>query len=202
MNDTLDWYAAHAATFATAADTVDLTALHTAFVARLPAGARVLDVGCGSGRDSRAFVAMGCRVTALEPCEALARIAESSLGFPVRRARVEELDERGVYDGVWACASLLHVPVASTPEVLSRLARALAPGGVLYVSYKRGSGERVEGGRFFHDETMASLGLRLGAAGFATVTCWETPDARPEQSHTVWVNALASVERCFARGVG
>ena len=134
-------------------------------------------------------------MTALEPCEALARIAESSLGFPVRHGRVEELDDRGVYDGVWACASLLHVPVTSMREVLARLARSLVPGGVLYVSYKRGGGERVEGGRFFHDETMASLEARLGAAGFATVTCRETPDARPEQATTVWVNLFASVER-------
>lgn len=134
MTDTLAWYAANAATFATAADTVDLSALHAAFIARLPAGARVLDFGCGSGRDARAFVRMGCRVAALEPCEALARIAESVLGFSVRHGRVEELDDRGVYDGVWACASLLHVPVTSMREVLARLARSLVPGGVLYVS--------------------------------------------------------------------
>lgn len=191
LPDTLDWYRAHAAQFAADADAVDLSALRAEFLARLPGGARVLDVGCGSGRDAVAFQRAGCAVTAMEPTEALARYAEAALGRAVRREMVQELDESEAYEGVWCCASLLHVPTEALAEVMARLGRALVVGGVLYVSFKRGEGERVVEGRFFHDETAASLTARLEAAGLAVLRVWETPDARPAQAGMWWVNGLA-----------
>ncbi len=194
MPDTLDWYRTHAAQFAADADAVDLSALRAEFLALLPAGARVLDVGCGSGRDAVAFQRAGCAVTAIEPTEALARHAEAALGAAVRREMVQKLDGVEAYEGVWCCASLLHVPPGELAEVMARVARALVVGGVLYVSFKRGEGERVVEGRFFHDETSASLTARLDAAGFGVLRVWETPDARPAQAGMWWVNALARRE--------
>lgn len=188
---TLDWYAAHADAFAADALSVDLGALRDAFLARLPPNARVLDLGCGAGRDAAAFLARGCRVSAMDPSPELAARTASPLGIDVTVARAQDLDADAAYDGVWACASLLHVPIAETPAVLARIARALAPGGVLYASYKHGEGERWREGRFFHDETPSSLGALLRAAGFVPHRVWLSADARPGRAHERWVNALA-----------
>lgn len=188
---TLDWYDVNADAFAAGADGVDLAALRAPFLAELPSGAHVLDLGCGSGRDALAFERAGFRVTALEPSNALATRVEGLIRGAVLRTPIEALDLDAVFDGVWACASLLHVTRAETSDALSRVFRALAPGGVFYASYKRGEGERWEGGRFFNDQSQESLGALLDAAGFEPLRLWETRDARPERADTFWVNALA-----------
>lgn len=183
------WYTANVDAFLAATERVDMAALHAPFLDALSPGALILDVGCGSGRDSLAFLRRGFRVVALEPCEALAAHAEALLGQPVRRQRAQDVSEVDTFDGIWACASLLHVPASETPEVLSRLARALTPAGVLYASYKLGEGERDDG-RFFHDQTEASLRPLLGLASLVTDTIWTTDDARPGQSQR-WLNVIA-----------
>ena len=188
---TLDWYNANAQTFADGADLVDLSALRGAFLEHLPPAARILDVGSGSGRDARAFEALGHRVTALEPSIELAKRLEGTLRGEIINAPVEAFEAFEAFDGVWACASLLHVPASATRDVLARLHRALVGGGVLYASYKRGDGERWESGRFFNDQSLASVERLLSDVGFERVRTWETPDARPERADTVWVNALA-----------
>jgi SAM-dependent methyltransferase len=167
-----------------------MSALYGPFLALLPPGASLLDVGCGSGRDSLAFLQQGFRVVPLEPCEALASRAELLLRRPVLRRRVQELEEIDAFDGIWACASLLHVPARETPAALSRLARALRPGGVLYASYKLGKGER-EAERFFHDQDEDSLRGLLEGASLTVLKLWQTDDARRDQGQR-WINALAS----------
>ncbi len=192
---TLDWYDANAQTFVDGADHVDLSALRDAFLEHLQRGARVLDVGSGSGRDARAFESAGHHVTALEPSAPLAKLIEERFRGEIIRAPIETLEAVEAFDGIWACASLLHVPASATPDVLSRLHRALVGRGVLYASYKRGDGERWESGRFFNDQTRASVERLLTDAGFERVRTWETLDARPDRADTVWVNALAHKPR-------
>ena len=190
MTSTDAWYEAHADAFITATTDVDMTGLYEPFLGALPPVATLLDVGCGSGRDSLAFRRRGHQVAALEPCEVLASFAEARLGEPVRRQRVQDVEDIAAFDGIWACASLLHVPASETPAVLACLARALRPGGVVYVSYKLGSGERVEDGRFFHDLSEEVVRGLLEASSFSVEAVWTTADVRPERDQC-WVNALA-----------
>ena len=187
--DTDAWYTTNAESFLKATAHIDMSTLHGPFLALLPPGALLLDVGCGSGRDSLAFLQQGFRVVALEPCEALASRAEALLQQPVVRRRVQALEEIEAFDGIWACASLLHVPASETPAVLARLARALRPGGVLYASYKLGQGER-EVERFFNDQDEDSLRALLEGASLTVLNLWLTDDARGNQGQR-WVNALA-----------
>ena len=191
MTETLDWYNANADAFADGAHAVDLSALRGAFTAELAPGAHVLDLGSGSGRDALAFEAAGFSVTALEPSEALARKVAAVIRGEVLRMPVGALDVDARFDGVWACASLLHVPRSETPDALARVLRSLVPGGVFYASYKRGEAERWEAGRFFNDQTAESLDALLVGAGFERLRLWETRDARPDRADTFWVNALA-----------
>jgi len=102
------------------------------------------------------------------------------------------MDYAEQFDGIWACASLLHVPAAEMDEVFARFGRALRPGGVWYLSFKLGVAEEVRDGRLFHDSTEAELASRLGRVpGVELLTTWRTEDVRPSRPGEWWVNGLA-----------
>jgi 2-polyprenyl-3-methyl-5-hydroxy-6-metoxy-1,4-benzoquinol methylase len=157
MDDADDYYSQFAAEFFTSTVKVDMTPLHRRFLAGLPPQAAILDAGCGSGRDAKAFADAGFQVCAFDASERLAALASEYCGFDVAVRRFDEVAETARYDGIWCCASLLHVPLAKLPGVLDRLWRALRPGGRMYVSFKHGSGEREHGGRRFTDADETTL---------------------------------------------
>lgn len=190
MCATLDYYEQHAARFAADTLDVDMSALHDRFLAGLPPHARILDAGCGSGRDSRAFLERGHRVHAIDASPALARIATANIGQEVEVLRIEHLDANARYNGIWACASLLHLPEGAMPAALQRLWTALEPGGVLYLSFKYGEGDHSEAGRHFTDATEPRLRDWCGALkDLQKIECWLTEDQRPDRPQT-WLNAL------------
>ena len=195
MTDTVGYYNRHAARYVADTVGVDLSAPRERFLAQIPAGGFILDAGCGSGRDSLAFLERGHRVRAFDAAPEIARLAAERIGQPVQVQRFEELDERAVYDGVWACASLLHLSAATIPDALQRLWAALKPDGALYLSLKHGDGERVDAeGRHFTDATEARLRDWLDTLPeIAAIDCWLTPDERPDRTET-WLNALVRRE--------
>jgi SAM-dependent methyltransferase len=121
------------------------------FLERLPAGASVLELGCGGGRDAEFMIARGFEVEATDGVPAIAAKASERLGFAVRVMRFDELDARGKYDAVVASASLLHVPREGLPDILARVWNALKPGGWHLATYKTGQiDDRDEFGRYFN----------------------------------------------------
>jgi SAM-dependent methyltransferase len=131
------------------------------FLQRLAPGARILELGCGGGRDSEDILARGFQLDATDGVPQIARLAEARIGRPVRVMRFDELDAVDAYDGVWAQASLLHVPRPALPGVLALVFRALKPGGVHFASFKAGGCEgRDVFGRYFNyltaDEVSAA----------------------------------------------
>lgn len=188
---TIAHYEAEAEPFFNATVAVDMTPLYGPFLARLAPGAAILDAGCGSGRDARAFRERGYAVTAMEPSPPLARLAEAHCGLAVEVRRFQEIDWCERFDGIWACASLLHVPLTELPDALQRLARALRPAGILYASFKYGSGERERGGRRFTDLDEAGLAeLLRQVPDLSLIETWTTADRRPERMDERWLNAL------------
>jgi len=162
------------------------------FVAMLSHGAKILDAGCGSGRDSLALARRGFRVTAIDASPEMAREARSR-GVDARVMAFQELEFVSEFDGIWACASLLHVPRAEMPGVLGGFHRALRPQGALYVSLKEGMGERVaEDGRFFSYFTLAEFGEMLEHANFRVVKAWQSFDREFSGAERSWVNFLAT----------
>jgi SAM-dependent methyltransferase len=165
--------------------------LYARFLAQLRADSHILDAGCGSGRDARAFLARGYAVTAFDASPTLAALASAHGGLPVQVRRFQEIDWHGEFDGIWACASLLHVPLSELPEVLERLAVALKPGGTLYASFKYGCGEREHSGRHFTDLDESGLAALLAAAPmFTELDTWTTADRRPGRADERWLNTL------------
>ena len=190
-NETLNYYAQNAQEFIAGTVDVDMSRLYRHFLTHLPQDGSILDLGCGSGRDSKFFADLGYRVTAVDGSEELCRRAERLIGFPVRCLLFEELDYVNKFDGIWACASLLHVEKEKMPHILDLVARALKVGGTLYLSYKYGAGQRVDNGRFFSDYTETDIPLLFPEdSPLSCVQWWITQDERPERSHERWLNMI------------
>ena len=160
------------------------------FLTPLRNQAQILDTNCGSGHDARAFADLGHRVTAFDASPALVALAETHLGQPVQCLRFQDITWQEQFDGIWACASLLHVPAAELPDVMKRLCKALKPDGVLYASFKYGSGEREHHGRLFTDLDEPGLAALLrNVPSLEPVETWTTGDLRPGREAERCLNA-------------
>ena len=192
---TLDYYNQHAAEFAEATLTVDMQPLYDAFLPllanKIPNHTLILDAGCGSGRDALHFKQLGYRVQAMDASPALVDIAASVLNQPVSLKTFAEINDVNTFDGIWCCASLLHVPLSELPHVFESLVTALKTGGVLYVSFKYGEGERTHNGRTFTD--LNEQGLAMFTQPIADLTIhktWITGDQRAGRENEQWLNAI------------
>ena len=112
-----------------------------AFLAQLPPGASILELGCGAGGDTAEMLARGFQVRATDGSPEMAGVASKHLGRTVETLLFHDLDEVGAYDAVWANACLLHVPRTELADALARIWRALKAEGVFYASYKEGDGD-------------------------------------------------------------
>ena len=187
---TIDYYNKHAEEFTTSTFEVDMKSLYQPFLAELPEGARILDVGCGSGRDTLAFKNKGYQVDAIDYSEELVKKATRLTGIPIKLKSFYEVDDYETYDGIWACASLLHCERTRLKEVIGKLLSALKPNGVLYMSFKYGDSDREKDGRQFTDlnEEQAEA-LRKQFNHVQQIKQWVTIDQRPERQEK-WLNLL------------
>ncbi len=195
MNETIEYYNHNAQSFIAGTVNADMSDCRDRFIKYIPAGGRLLDAGCGSGRDTAAFMRAGYLVDAFDASEEICRIASESLGISVACKRFEELEGESEYDGIWACASLLHVKTADLADVISRLKRMLKPGGILYASFKEGDSDRIKNGRFFHDMTLSSCEKLFTDLGFDILELFESGDVREDRSGERWVNMIGRVKR-------
>ncbi len=196
-NDTINWYQDNAEQFIESTQDVDMTDVYRPFLELVPQGGSILDLGCGAGAATVHFMKSGYRVTAVDGCTEMVDHTWHISGCQTRQMLFEELDYSDVFDGVWACASLLHVRKEELPGILRLVHKALKQGGVLYMSFKYGDEERVkDDGRLFSDFTEDSLrALIEGAGGFMLKSLWVSEDKRPERAGERWVNALCIAEK-------
>ena len=132
---TLDYYNNNAELFICDTKDVEFSDIQKEFVSYLPPCSDILDLGCGSGRDSMTFMKMGYNVTPADGSEKLCEMTSEYLGIPVKHMLFQELDEQGSYDGVWACASILHLKHSELPVVIVRIIKSLKQGGGFYASF-------------------------------------------------------------------
>ena len=188
---TVAYYDDFAQEYTAATFELDMKVLHAPFLARVPEGGSVLEAGCGPGRDARAFRDHGLNVVAFDASVELVRLATELTGLPVHHMTFDDVDWVERFDGVWACASLLHVPRAQLPGVIVRLKRALRPGGVAYMSFKYGTGERVSSGRRFTDMDEASVAALIDKVdGLQILELWRSTDVREDRAGELWLNVL------------
>lgn len=197
--DTARFYELQADAYAKKTLHADLADIRQRFSALLPYGASLLDIGCGSGRDTLAFQREGFQVSAVDSSPAMARISSANTGQQTRVQRVEDLEALREYDGVWACAVLLHIAPEHQRETWQRIARSLRPAGVVYASYKLGSSARVApDGRRFTDMTVHTVSCLAATAGLARQSVWLTRCSLGTDSQ--WVNIIAQRRDASLKG--
>ena len=187
---TIDYYNKHAEEFTASTFEVDMESLYQPFLVELQEGARILDVGCGPGRDTLAFKNKGYQVDAIDNSEELVKKATQLTGIPVRLQSFYEIDADQAYDGIWACASLLHCERSRLVEVLQNMLRALKPHGVIYMSFKHGDLDREKDGRHFTDLNEVQVKELLNQwDDVSQLKQWITIDQRPNRSEK-WLNLI------------
>ncbi|WFO42788.1 class I SAM-dependent methyltransferase [Citrobacter braakii] len=187
---TLEYYQRNAQDFFSSTVNVDMESLYQPFLRYIPEGGRILDAGCGSGRDSKAFLEKGYLVEAFDASSEMVSLASQHAGLHVKQMTFNDIEDVVHYDGIWCCASLLHVSAEELPGVMRKLARALKKTGTWYISFKYGETERVKDGRHFTDLTEQRLEKLISPlTDIVLVNSWKTIDKRPDRDEK-WLNAL------------
>lgn len=191
MNKTLNYYDRNAKEYFDNTVNADMSDCYQRFLRYLPENAYILDAGCGSGRDSKYFLLSGNKVKAIDGSKELCELAGEYIGQEVENIQFSDLNYYDEFDGIWACASLLHVDKKEIKNVFGKLYNALKKNGILYASFKYGNSDRIQGDRYFNDMNEESVGELL--CGFNIKELWLSDDVRPERTDR-WINFIGKKE--------
>ena len=187
---TKDYYDNNAQEFVNSTFMVDMQSLYQPFLNLIPDFGRILDLGCGSGRDALAFKNMGYKIEAIDYSAELVKQASDLTGIEVRLQSFYDLDEIDTYNGIWACASLLHCERHRLVDVLQRIIQSLKANGVIYMSFKYGDQDREKDGREFTDLNEQQAGELLDHFNQVSLAKqWISIDKRPDRTEQ-WLNLL------------
>ena len=190
MDTTIEYYNNNAEAFIENTRNVDFHNIQNKFLENLPAGAIILDFGCGSGRDTKYFLDRGYMVYAIDGSKRLCELAAEYVGIAVKCMLFNQLSDVEKYDGIWACSSLLHVPSEKLKDILVRIKNALKPDGIAYLSFKYGDFEGIRNGRFFTDMTAHAFAYIIEKVNGLYIENQEiTEDVRPDRSEK-WLNII------------
>ena len=148
--DTLKFYNDNAQKYYNQTVNGNMQEVYNGFLYLLPQKGHILDFGCGSGRDSKYFLDHGYDVTAVDGSEKLCKLAEAYIKHKVLCMKFNELSDVSLYDGIWACSSILHVERKNLPDILRKMIIALKNNGIMYTSFKKGDCELVESGKYYN----------------------------------------------------
>lgn len=191
LNKTINYYDINAKEFVEGTLNVDFKTTQDKFINKLPAKGYILDFGCGSGRDTKYFLAKDFNVDAIDGSIELCKIASEYTNIKVRHMYFNELSIVNKYDGIWACSSILHLSLDDLVDVFKRMSKALKDKGIIYTSFKYGdfSGER--NGRYFTDMTEDSFAnLIINVENLKVEEQWITADVRPQRGNEKWLNLI------------
>lgn len=191
MNHTLSYYQQNAEAFVENTVHADFHEVEDRFLCHLQSGASILDFGCGSGRDTKYFLEHGFHVDAIDGSNELCRYASVKTGISVKCMLFQELKEHEKYDGIWACASILHVSKREMPDIFRKMIRSLKADGIMYISFKYGDFEGERNGRYFSDFTEESFSeFMLQFSEVHIIEKWISSDVRPERGDEKWLNLI------------
>ena len=193
----LQYYQTHAHAFYHSTINVDMQSLYSHFLPLIKIGGTILDAGCGAGRDSLAFIEQGFDIEAFDASEELAKLATKLIGKEVFVETFQTYQTIKRFDGIWACASLLHVPFVELPDVMQRLTDMLKKEGVFYCSFKYGNEEIERKGRRFTNLNENSLTELIKALPLQIEKQWITGDLREGRESEKWLNVIMRKSTCL-----
>ena len=170
----------------------NMESLYEVFIEKMPQNAVILDAGCGSGRDSLYFKDMGHVIIAMDASQEMCQFAGEYIGQSVLLCRFQDMHFKVLFDGIWACASLIHVQSSEMVSVLQRFNWYLNDDGVMYASFKYGDFEGEREGRYYLDLTEESATKFFTEAGFNIEKMWITNDVRDNHVDEKWLNVLVN----------
>ena len=188
---TIEYYNENVDKFVNDTQDVVFCATQDLFLSYLNEGNSILDLGCGSGRDTKYFLSKGYKVDATDGSEEICKVASDYIGINVKCLLFNKLDEIDKYDGIWACASILHLDRDDLIDVFHRIARALKDNGILYTSFKYSEFEGMRNGRYFTDFTIESFNeFQTNIPEFIIEKKWITSDVRAGREDEKWLNLI------------
>ena len=188
---TIEYYNENVSKFVNDTQDVVFCATQDLFLSYLNEGNSILDLGCGSGRDTKYFLSKGYKVDAMDGSMEICKVASDYTGINVKCLLFNELDEIDKYDGIWACASILHLDRDDLIDVFHRIARALKDNGILYTSFKYSEFEGMRNGRYFTDFTIESFNeFQTNIPEFIIEKKWITSDVRAGREDEKWLNLI------------
>lgn len=192
--NTLDYYNKNSEEYFNSTLNVDMTNTYKEFLKLVPEGGKILDLGCGSGRDSMNFMKLGYEVTAVDGSKELAKKASVLLGKEVIVSTFEELELKEKFHGIWACASLLHIKREDLKTVLNNLYNNLDDNGVFYMSFKYGEKEYVDDkNRYFNCFTDESIISFINEnTKYNILGLYITEDKLGRVNEVKWVNLICN----------
>ena len=191
MDKTIEYYNQNADMFAQGTRLVDFTVVQELFAKMLPIGSKILDFGCGSGRDTKYFLEKGYQVEATDGSSELCKLASAFTGIEVKEMLFQDLDASGKYEGIWACSSILHLSKKELFPVIRKMCDALKDNGVIYTSFKYGDFEGERNGRYFTDFTEDTFDKFIKVIQELTIEEeWITSDVRPGRGEEKWLNLI------------
>ncbi len=191
MNSNIEYYNNNSKEFIENTINSDMSLWRDKFEKYIPDGGHILDAGCGSGRDSKAFLKHGYSVVAFDASREMCKFASEYLGFEVWQMRFDEICFDEEFDGVWACASLLHVDADKIADAMNNIKNALKDNGVIYASFKYGDGTTSKGDRSFTNMNEEGIAQLMAGCGFEILECDISQDVRPDRNDEKWINVIA-----------
>ena len=192
MNETITYYNQNAEEYFNNTVNVSMQELYDQFEAYLKPGDKILDLGCGSGRGSRYFLSKGYDVVSVDGSKEMCRLAGNYIGRDVCNITFEELDYNNEFNAVWACASLVHVEIGEKTGVLCKIQKLLKKKGILYASWKYGTGERIDNQKYYADYDEKGINELFSATSIKLIRKWVSEDSLIRSSK--WLNVIGEKE--------
>ncbi|WP_069648998.1 class I SAM-dependent methyltransferase [Caloranaerobacter ferrireducens] len=191
INKTIEYYDVNCREFFENTVNVDMTLHYNEFEKYLKKNSKILDIGCGSGRDSLYFMSRGYEVLAFDASDEMVKMSSSLIGTKVIKSTFEEFDTDEKFDGLWACSSLLHVRKKDMRSILKKYTSYLKENGVFYLSFKYGNKEYEKDGRYFncYDE-LAFKDVVKDIDNLVIEKLYISRDARKGRENERWLNVI------------
>lgn len=195
INNTLDFYNNNSKSYIESTLSIDMSHLYKDFLKHIPKDGHILDLGCGSGRDSLEFIKRGYNITAVDGSKELSIATSKVIGQEVICNKFEDLQLTEKFHGIWACASLLHINKRDLINVIKNISSNLEDNGVFYMSFKYGEDEYIdEKGRYFNcytEETFKEM--ILAVSKLEIIKIYKSEDTIGGRNNLQWLNVLFKI---------